>query len=125
MLVSSCMISNAFKSTHIILIIHLTNHLEYLLNDIVHPSPVKSNFYNNLDHKVEMLEAAAKQAVTPDSLPDDMFRSIGACALRDLGGVAMGVRMGTFFLPYNLSTVCFAMAAPFLPDYKKHNKTRR
>jgi hypothetical protein len=24
--------------------------------------------------------------VSPDSLPDDIFRSIGACALRDLGG---------------------------------------
>ena len=53
---------------------------------VIHPSPVRSNFYSNLDHKVEMLEAAAKQAVNPDTLPDDMFRSIGACALRDLGG---------------------------------------
>jgi short-subunit dehydrogenase len=52
----------------------------------VHPSPVSSNFYNNLDHKIEILESACKQAVPPDSLPDDIFRSIGACALRDLGG---------------------------------------
>ena len=59
---------------------------------VIHPSPVKSNFYQNLDHKVEMLEAAAKQAVNPDSLPDDMFRSIGGCALRDLGGMCVIVR---------------------------------
>jgi NAD(P)-dependent dehydrogenase (short-subunit alcohol dehydrogenase family) len=53
----------------------------------IHPSPVNSNFYNNLDHKIDLLDAAAKQAVAPDSvLADDMFRSIGACALRDLGG---------------------------------------
>jgi short-subunit dehydrogenase len=52
----------------------------------VHPSPVNSNFYNNLDHKIEILEAACKGAVNPDALPDDIFRSIGACALRDLGG---------------------------------------
>ena len=53
----------------------------------IHPSPVKSNFYNDLDHKVELLDAAAKQAVAPDSkLADDFFRSIGVCALRDLGG---------------------------------------
>jgi short-subunit dehydrogenase len=52
----------------------------------VHPSPVDSNFYNNLDHKIDLLESACKQAVSPDSLPDDIFRSIGACALRDLGG---------------------------------------
>ena len=52
----------------------------------VHPSPVASNFYNDLDHKVEMIEAAAKSAVPPSDLPDDIFRSIGGAALRDLGG---------------------------------------
>jgi short-subunit dehydrogenase len=53
----------------------------------VHPSPVSSNFYNNLDHKIEILESACKQAVPPEALPDDIFRSVGACALRDLGGM--------------------------------------
>jgi short-subunit dehydrogenase len=52
----------------------------------VHPSPVASNFYDKLDHKIEIMESACKQAVSPDALPDDMFRSIGACALRDVGG---------------------------------------
>jgi short-subunit dehydrogenase len=52
----------------------------------IHPSPVASNFYSNLTHKVDMIEAAAKSAVTPDSITDDIFRSIGACAWRDLGG---------------------------------------
>lgn len=52
----------------------------------IHPSPVASNFYSKLDHKVNMIEAAAKGAVSPDSLVDDIFRSIGACAWRDLGG---------------------------------------
>jgi short-subunit dehydrogenase len=54
----------------------------------VHPSPVSSNFYNNLDHKIEILESACKQAVPPEALPDDIFRSIGVCALRDLGGTS-------------------------------------
>lgn len=52
----------------------------------VHPSPVASNFYNNLDHKVDMIEAAAKSAVPPSDLPDEILRSIGGAALRDLGG---------------------------------------
>jgi hypothetical protein len=52
----------------------------------VHPSPVASNFYDKLDHKIEILESATKNAVPPDALPDDIFRSIGCCALRDLGG---------------------------------------
>lgn len=90
----------------------------------VHPSPVSSNFYNDLDHKIEILESACKTAVPPEALPDDIFRSIGACALRDLGGMAVGTRMGTFFLPYNFFTEIFATAAPYLPDWKTHSKTR-
>lgn len=90
----------------------------------VHPSPVASNFYNDLDHKIDILESACKQAVPPEDLPDDIFRSIGCCALRDLGGMAVSSRMGTFFLPYNFFTEVFAAAAPYLPDWKTHNKTR-
>jgi short-subunit dehydrogenase len=53
----------------------------------IHPSPVASNFYSKLDHKVDMIEAAAQSAVPPnETLVNDMFRSIGACAWRDLGG---------------------------------------
>jgi len=91
----------------------------------VHPSPVASNFYNNLDHKVEMIEAAAKNAVKPSALPDEIFRAIGYCALRDIGGLALGTRMGTFFLPFNLFARLFAVAAPYMPDWKAHNKTRQ
>lgn len=90
----------------------------------VHPSPVASNFYDKLDHKIDILESACKQAVPPEDLPDDIFRSIGCCALRDLGGMAVSSRMGTFFLPYNFFTEVFAAAAPYLPDWKTHNKTR-
>jgi hypothetical protein len=39
--------------------------------------------------------------------------------------MAVGTRMGTFFLPYNLFTAGFTAAAPFLPDYKKHNAARK
>jgi hypothetical protein len=38
--------------------------------------------------------------------------------------MAVGSRMGTFFLPYNFFTEMFATAAPYLPDWKTHNKTR-
>jgi short-subunit dehydrogenase len=90
----------------------------------VHPSPVASNFYDKLDHKVEMIEAAAHAAVTPDSVVNDIFCSIGACAYRDLGALAWSTRLGTFFIPYNLFTKLFATAAPYLPDWKTHNKHR-
>jgi short-subunit dehydrogenase len=90
----------------------------------VHPSPVASNFYDKVDHKIELMEAAQKSAVPPDTLPNKIFCSIGACALRDLGAMAVGTRMGTFFLPYNFFTELFAFAAPYLSDYKTHNKNR-
>ncbi len=51
----------------------------------VHPSPVASNFYDKVDHKIELMEAAQKSAVPPQSLPDEILKSIGACAWRDLG----------------------------------------
>jgi short-subunit dehydrogenase len=91
----------------------------------VHPSPVSSNFYDKVEYKIELMEAAQKSAVPPQDLPNAIFKSIGACCLRDLGGMAVGTRMGTFFLPYNFFTACFTMAAPFLPDYKTHNATRK
>lgn len=91
----------------------------------VHPSPVASNFYDKVDHKIELMEAAQKSAVPPQDLPNEIFRSIGVCALRDLGGMAWSTRMGTFFLPFNFFTELFTVAAPFLPDYKNHNQSRQ
>lgn len=90
----------------------------------IHPSPVASNFYDKLDHKVELIEAAAKNAVAPSNIVDDMFRSVGACALQDLGALAWCTRIGTFFIPLNFFAALFAFAAPFLPDWKTHNKDR-
>lgn len=91
----------------------------------VHPSPVASNFYDKVDHKIEMMEAAQKSAVEPDALPNSILKAIGRGALMDIGGMAWGTRMGTFFLPFNFFTGLFAFAAPFLPDYKTHSKNRK
>jgi hypothetical protein len=38
--------------------------------------------------------------------------------------MAMGTRMGTFFLPFNLFAEVFAFAAPYLPDWKNHVQHR-
>lgn len=91
----------------------------------VHPSPVDSRFYANVEHKIELMEAAAKNKAPPDLLPNAMLKCIGMFALRDIGGVAIGTRIGTFFVPFNFLATLFGMAAPFLPDYKTHNKNRK
>jgi len=90
----------------------------------VHPSPVASNFYDKVDHKIEMMEAAQKSAVDPEELPRSIFKCIPNAYLYDIGEMAVGTRLGTWFLPFNFFTMCFAKAAPFLPDYKKHNGVR-
>lgn len=91
----------------------------------VHPSPVASNFYEKVDHKIELMEQAQKSAVGPEMLPNEILRSVGCCALRDIGAMAWGTRIGTFFIPYNFFTGLFTAAAPFLSDYKVHNKNRK
>ena len=57
----------------------------------IHPSPVDSQFYYNLDHKIDLLDKARKAAVPPSDLPQEIFKSIGRIVWRDLGGVAIGV----------------------------------
>lgn len=91
----------------------------------VHPSPVASNFYDKVDHKIELMEVAQKSAVPPQDLPNEILKSVGVCASRDLGTMAWATRAGTFFLPFNFFTALFTAAAPFLPDYKVHNKNRK
>ena len=91
----------------------------------IHPSPVKSQFYSNLDHKVDLIQAAAANAVRPEDITSDILRSVGVCAYRDLGALAWSTRLGTFFLPYNLFAELFAAAAPYMPDWKTHNQHRK
>ncbi|GMI04417.1 hypothetical protein TrRE_jg13273 [Triparma retinervis] len=90
----------------------------------VHPSPVNSNFYDKVEHKIQLMEDAKKAAVEPDSITGDIFKSIDSWYLRDLGAMAIGTRLGTSFLPYNFFTGMFAAFAPFLGDYKTHNAKR-
>ena len=84
----------------------------------MYPILIKYVLPKQVDHKIELMEQASKGAVGPEVLPNEIFRSVGCCALRDLGGMAWGTRIGTFFIPFNFFTELFTAAAPFLPDYK-------
>lgn len=90
----------------------------------VHPSPVNSQFYNNLDHKIELMDKAKETAVAPNTLPREIFKSIGRVVWRDIGSMAVGVRVGTKMLSYNFLGTAFSMAAPYLTDYKKNDVGR-
>ena len=47
------------------------------------------------------MESFKKVAVAPSELPGDIFASVGR-RLRDVGGTAIGMRLGCTLLPYNL-----------------------
>lgn len=88
---------------------------------VVHPSPVASNFYNGLA-KLDALETAKTMAVSADSLPDAIFKSIGWFVLRDLGAMGLGVRSIVACASYNMLATIFGMGAPYMGDYKRHDK---
>lgn len=90
----------------------------------VHPSPVDSQFYSNLDHTIELMDKAKETAVAPNTLPREIFKSIGRVVWRDIGSMAVGVRVGTKMLSYNFLGTAFSMAAPFLADYKRNDVGR-
>jgi short-subunit dehydrogenase len=89
----------------------------------VHPSPVASNFFDNA-HKLESLEMAQKSAVSPASIPGKMLTCVGRSHVADMGAMAVGVRCVVAIVPYDFLTGVFSFAAPYLGDYKKHNKNR-
>ena len=88
---------------------------------VIHPSPVASNFYNNLA-KIDALEMARKTAVSADTLPAVIFQSIGWFVQRDVGMAAMIVRVVVSCCSYNFLSVVFGMGAPLSGDYKRHDK---
>ena len=91
---------------------------------VVHPSPVASNFYDKVEHKIDSMESFKKLAVDPSELPHDIFASVGRCVLRDVGNTAIGMRLGVALLPYNALAHIIALVAPFLPDYVANDAKR-
>jgi short-subunit dehydrogenase len=89
----------------------------------VHPSPVSSHFFEKA-HKLETLEMAKSSAVDPSSVPAKMLSCVGRAHLGDLGFLAVVVRIAVAIVPYDFLTGVFAMAAPIMPDYQKHNQNR-
>ena len=55
----------------------------------VHPSPIASNLYNVVDHRIELMEAAHKSVVPPSGLSNEIFKVVGVYALRDFRGMGL------------------------------------
>ena len=89
----------------------------------VHPSPVASRFYEKT-HKMEMLDFAKTFAVGPEQLPDEIFKSIGRCHWRDIGGFAIIMRLAMMSISYNMTASLFSTFGKFMPDFKKYAPKR-
>lgn len=85
--------------------LHIENKSHGIDICAIHPSPVNTNFYNNLSHKVDMIEAAAKNAISPNDIINDIFKSIGCCAYRDLGGKFLFARC--FYLQHSTCIITY------------------
>mmetsp|Transcript_2375 Transcript_2375/g.3188 ORF Transcript_2375/g.3188 Transcript_2375/m.3188 type:complete len:314 (-) Transcript_2375:24-965(-) len=90
----------------------------------IHPSPVATNFYTGLDHKISLMEKASQGAMQPSMLPDVIFRSLGRVVWRDIGSFAIAMRVVTSVIPGSFMAWVAAVFAPYLPDYKNHDKAR-
>ena len=91
---------------------------------VVHPSPVASNFYNSVQHKIDAMEQFKKIAVAPSVLPKTIFSAIGRIVLLDQGMTAIIMRLFVALLPYNFLASLIASLAPILPDYVANNHER-
>ena len=61
-------------------------------------------------------------AVSPDELPDEIFKSIGRCAWRDIGLVAIIFSFVRKLVDYNFLLMLIASTAHTMPDFKKHSQ---
>lgn len=77
-------------------------------------------FYDKTDVKVGALEFFRGVAVSPEQLPDLIFGSVGRTVWRDLGPTAVGFRLATKLIDFNVLAFAAALAAPYLPDFRRN-----
>ena len=87
-----------------------------------HPSPVASRFYDKTTAKIDLMEFFKKFSVPAEELPDEVFKCIGYCSWRDIGGVAIFFRLLGKLVDYNFMMVAFMNMAHIFPDYKRNDK---
>merc|ERR1712070_957010 len=83
----------------------------------IHPSPVASNFYNNVSHKIDAMEQFKKAAVDPSVLPKTILSAVGRCHLYDIGMVATSMRLIVDMLPYSFLARIISAFSTTMPDY--------
>lgn len=75
-------------------------------------------FYDK-SHSLSVLDFFKARAVDPETLPDVIFGSLGRTIWRDLGPDAVGFRMLTKIVDYNLLALITSRIATSMPDFKK------
>lgn len=90
----------------------------------VHPSPVASHFYKQVEHKIDAMESFKKQAVDPATLPKTIFAAVGRCHMYDIGTIAVLFRLLVAIIPYELFARATSGFSRWMPDYARNDKDR-
>ncbi len=72
-----------------------------------------------------MLDFFKARAVDAETLPDAVFGSLGRTIWRDLGPDAVGFRLLTKVVDYNLLALITSRIATFMGDFKKAQQASR
>lgn len=75
-------------------------------------------FYDK-SQSLSVLDFFKARAVSPDTLPDAIFGSLGRTIWRDIGVDAVGFRLLTKMVDYNLLAWITSRIATTMPDFKK------
>lgn len=86
------------------------------------PSPTKTGFYSTktINHKIEILEFFKNRAVPAESIPDQVFASLGVCVLKDVGFTSILFRLISKVVDANAMATAASKIFHLLPDYKRN-----
>lgn len=85
---------------------------------VIHPSPVASSFYDKA-HDLAALDFFKRFAVTPETLPDEVFASIGRAVFRDIGAIAVIFRLVPKLIDYGFLAFVISIVGGWMPDFRK------
>jgi len=92
---------------------------------VIHPSPVNTQFYSGLTHKLDSITFFKNNAVSPEVIANSIFIGLGRTVVYDQGIFTLSFKLLVRVLDYNLFALIMTHLAAFLPDLKKLRKERK
>ena len=86
---------------------------------VVHPSPVRTNFYSRVSHNLDAIAFFKSTASGPDRVADVLLDSVGKCVVRDQGYYPILLRMLLKFVDVNFLSECITRTAHLMKDFRE------